>query len=106
MGIGPIEIQGSIGRTQDFAQLRHLEENKAQTEQAQITHNTQREVENKANTVKRGDDASKDQRKFDAREKGSNEYHGDGGQNKNKKSDTADGKVFIKGQMSTFDVKI
>lgn len=106
MAIGPIEIQGTIGRTQDFAQIRHHEENRGLTEQAHITQNNQREVENKASTVRRGDDTSNAQNQFDARDKGSNEYRGDGGKDRNKKSQTIDGKVFIKRQSSSFDIKI
>ena len=106
MGIGPIEIQGSISRTQDFAQLRHNEEHRGNSEQVIISHDNQRQVENKLNTVKRGENTSKDQGHFDAREKGSNEYHGDGGNERNKKSDSRDGKVFIKGPTSSIDIKI
>lgn len=106
MGIGPIEIQGSISRTQDFASIRLNEDNKGAHLQVQITQSNQKETDEKVNTVKRGDDVSKDQKSFDAREKGSNEYHGDGGQARNEKTVTGDGKVIIKGMDSSFDIKI
>lgn len=106
MAIGPIEIQGSISRTQDYAQIRHNEENKGFTEQTVISHNNHRETEAKLNTVRRGEDTSKEEGKYDAREKGNNEYHGDGGKDRNKKTVTTDGKVFVKGSSSSFDIKI
>lgn len=106
MAIGPIEIQGSISRTQDYAQLRHNEENRGHTEQTVISQNNQREVESRLNTVRRSEDTSKGDGKSDAREKGSNEYHGDGGKDRNKKTVTTDGKVFVKGSSSSFDIKI
>ena len=38
----------------------------------------------------------KQEKKFDAKEKGSNEYHGDGGKDRRQKRDE-DGKVLLKG---------
>lgn len=105
MAIGPIEIQGAISRTQDFAQIRHNEENKGHVDQTNIAQNTSKEVETKAFSVNRGDDVSDYQKQFDAREKGSNEYHGDGGKHRNDNK-KGDGKVIVKGISSGFDVKI
>lgn len=106
MAIGFVEIQGSITRTQDYAQIRHNEENKDHSEQLHLSNTTQKDADVKANTVERREDVSQDPRKFDAREKGSNEYHGDGGKDRNKKTVTTDGKVFVKNQNSSFDIKI
>ena len=105
MGIGPLELQGAISRTQDFAQMRHTEDTKVIADQSVTVINHNKEVENKSSTVERGDDASNNLRKFDASEKGDNEYQGDGGQKKKNKKDS-DGKVLIKGAGGGFDIRI
>ena len=49
-------------------------------------------------------DANNRQKGFDSRDKGSNEYSGDGGRNRKKKEENPDGKVIPK--YSGFDMKI
>lgn len=106
MGIGPIELQGAISRTTDFATIRHNEENKAVVDQANVVTNAQKQEEEKSTTVTRSDETSNYQRKFDAKEKGDNEYEGDGGSKKRSKGDNKDGKVVVKGLESSFDIRI
>lgn len=106
MAIGPIEIQGAITRTQDYSQIRHNEINKGQVDQSLIATATQKSVETKASAVNAGDDVTNFQKQFDARDKGSNEYNGDGGQNRKQSKQQTDGRVFVKGSNSTFDIKI
>ena len=54
----------------------------------------------------RGDKSEYQNKKFDAKEKGSNEYTGDGGRRgKKKEKQEADGKVLLKG-IGNFDVSM
>lgn len=103
MGIGPLELQGSISRVQDFAILKQNDDNKSAIVQSSIIGTVQKEVEEKTVQVRRGDDVSNNQRRFDAKEKGSNEYYGDGGK-KNKNGQEADGSVNLKGRSKVKEV--
>lgn len=108
MAIGPIELQGSITRLQDFAIQKHNEDGRVVSDQATVVANEKKETENKAVSVNRSDDTQNEQRKFDAREKGSNEYFGNGGdqRKKDEKGKEKEGMVLIKGQHQSFDIRI
>lgn len=102
-----MEISGALSRVTDFATIRQNEENKGQVDQANFVSKFQKEVINRGNTVKRGNDVNNDQKKFDAKEKGSNEYYGDGGKRRNgSPAGSKDGKVSVKGYTSSFDIRI
>ncbi|MBD5533358.1 MAG: hypothetical protein HDQ98_14370 [Lachnospiraceae bacterium] len=106
MTITPLEQFGTIGRTQDFSIMKHQEDMKASNEQANIQIQVEKQADEKLNQVRSADDAQLNEKKFDAKEKGSNEYAGDGGQARKKKSDKqVDGKVILKSTQS-FDMKI
>lgn len=90
----------------DFASVKHNEDNKVFVDQTNITGQVNKQVENRLNTVQKGDDTSNEQKKFDAREKGSNEYAGDGGRKKEKKETGAEERVIFKGATSSFDIRI
>ncbi|MCR4727414.1 MAG: hypothetical protein K5796_02010 [Lachnospiraceae bacterium] len=105
MGIGPLELSGAISRTQDFAVIKQHEDNKGAVDQANIMQSARKEEEEKANYVNVTDEVSNYNKKFDAKEKGNNEYHGDGGKHREKQPEHEDGKVTIKRE-STFDIRI
>ncbi len=104
MGLGPIELNGVISRTQDFSTIKHNEDNKGMMDQQVFQNTFEKALDVKHTQVIRQDDIRKEERKFDAREKGDNEYRGDGGRQK-KKEENAGGKVIVKGRQS-FDIKI
>ncbi|MCQ2519327.1 MAG: hypothetical protein MJ107_02225 [Lachnospiraceae bacterium] len=105
MAIGPIEIQGSITRLQDFAIQRQNEDAKVVSDQTQVAADVKKETENRSSSVSRSDETENNQNKFDAREKGSNEYTRN--DNKKKKDEKEkEGKVLIKNQTASFDIRI
>ncbi len=110
MGLGPMEISGGMSRVNDYAQLKQVQDNKGLVDQANFAGQFKKEVETRTETVKRGDDTSNNQKKFDAKEKGSNEYAGDGGKRREdeKESDklSLQGRVIVKGATSSFDIRI
>lgn len=106
MGLSPIELSGGIQRVQDYAALKHNEDNKGHVDQTNFQGQFHKQVEDRSNTVERGNAAGNDQKKFDAKEKGSNEYYGDGGKRKDEKNGKKDGVVRPKGSTSTFDIRI
>lgn len=103
MAIGFVELQGQITRAQDFTTVKHNEDTKGLVDQSNFGQQMTRQVERQAQRVNEKEKSENRQKKFDAREKGSNEYHGDGGRNRKKREKEADGKVLLKG-VSTFDV--
>lgn len=103
MAIGAIEL-ATIARSQDYAAIKHNENNKVITDQSNIVNHMNKEVENKTKQVHESDNTDWQKKKFDAKEKGNGQYEGgEGNKRQNKKQE--DGKVLIKGQGS-FDIKI
>lgn len=102
MAFGVMEI-ATIGRTQDYTAIKHNEDNKAMVDQTNLGQQAQRTEEQKASTVVDSQNADWHNKKQDARDKGSNEYAGDGGRKRrqNEKTD----RVVVKGQ-GGFDMKI
>ena len=108
MGLGPIELNVSVSRAQDFAAIRHNEEHKGMLDQANFSQTFKSETEEKSSTVEKANDVSNYQKQFDAKEKGNGEYHGDGGQHRHKDHDEEkdDGKVVKKTFGQSFDIRI
>lgn len=104
MAIGFVEMQGQITRAQDFTTVKHNEDTKGLVDQSNFGQQMTKQVERQTQRVNQRDKAENRQKKFDAKEKGSNEYHGDGGRSrKQQQKQENDGKVLLKG-VSTFDV--
>ena len=104
MALGPVELNGVISRTQDYSTIKHNEDNKGVVNQHNFQSQFEKTIDIKHTQVIKGDDIRKEDRKFDAKEKGDNEYYRNGGRQK-KKEEKADGKVTVKGSRS-FDIKI
>lgn len=96
-----IEI-AAIPRVQDFTTIKQQEDNKAALAQMNLSNQSDKEIQNRAGQVSQTQEVIWQQKKFDAKEKGSNEYKGEGGKRRNAKP-TA--QVVVKGQQG-FDVKI
>lgn len=103
MAMGAIEL-GTIARSQDYTTIKQNEDNKNVAQQNVLVQDMQKEDLQKTKQVNQSDDTQWQQKKFDAREKGSNSYEGDGG-SKRKKEKEPDGKVILKGR-GGFDIKI
>lgn len=101
MGFG-MEI-AAITRQQDFTSIKHNEDNKSVLNQSQLGIKAEKENERKARDVNTADNADWNNQRPDAREKGKNEYTGDGGQNRKQNSKVE--KVLVKGY-GGFDIKI
>lgn len=102
MAFGVMDI-AVAGRTQDYTAIKHNEDNKALMDQTNLGQQAQRTEEQRATTVVDRQNADWHNKRQDAREKGSNEYAGDGGKKRrqNEKTD----KVIVKGQ-GGFDIKV
>ncbi|MBD5454588.1 MAG: hypothetical protein HDR30_09800 [Lachnospiraceae bacterium] len=106
MAIGQIEIQGQITRAHDMTTYKHHEDTKGMVEQANVGVQFAKHVEAQLAKVNRGEQTEYQNKKFDAKEKGSNEYSGDGGRRKKKENEKeTDGKVILKG-IGNFDISL
>lgn len=105
MGIGPLELSGIMSRTQDFATIKQQEDNRNIVNHQNFANQLNKQVNSKVNTVERGNDTNNDQKKFDAKEKGSNEYNGDGGKRRNDQKKN-EGVVVKRNVTSSFDIRI
>lgn len=101
MAINPIDI-ASVTRSQDYSIIKHNEDNKGVEQQSVLVRQNQKDVQQKAREVKRQDQAQWHEKGFDPREKGNNEYHGDGG--KDRKKEKKD-QMIVNGHRG-FDIKI
>lgn len=99
MAIGFVEMQGQITRAQDFTSIKHNDDNKGMVEQANFGQQMTKQIEKQVKRVNEGKQPEYHERKFDAKDKGSNEYRGDGGQSRREKKEEnpePDGKVIMK----------
>lgn len=104
MAISPILFNGSVSRMQDVTPIKQNEDMKGMVDQANFQDTFHKQIDHKLSQVHQSDNAENRQRKFDAKEKGDNEYRGDGGK-KRRQEETPDGKVIAK-LRGGFDIKI
>lgn len=104
MAISPILLNGSVTRMQDITQVKQNEDMKGMVDQTNFQNTFHKEIDHKLNQVHQSDNADNHQKKFDAREKGDNEYSGDGGKRR-QQNKRQDGNVIAKSQ-GGFDIKI
>ncbi len=101
MAFGAFEIT-TVTRAQDYTTMKHNEDNKAMMDQSNIGQTIRKDVERRPKEVRESDDVGRQNKKFDARDKGDNEYSGDGG--KRRKQETTE-QVIVNGHRG-FDIKI
>jgi hypothetical protein len=103
MAISPILLNGSIQQTDNVLhnQLKQVE--KGMVDQGNIQVQTTKKEQEVARKVVNTEETILKEERHDAKEKGHNEYHGDGGINR--KRSKGDGKVVKKSE-GGFDMKI
>lgn len=104
MAIGPVTLNGTVSRAQDMSIIKHNEDAKGMTDQSNFQMQLKKEVNEHLTKVRHADNSEMEKKKHDAKEKGKNEYAGDGGRNR-KQEEKKDGKVIVRGH-SSFDIKI
>jgi len=102
MAFGAIELT-TISRSQDFSPIKQNEDNKGFMDQSNIGQHIQKDIQQRAREVRTGDNTEWHNRNFDAKDKGSNEYQGDGGRRNNRENKKE--QVIVKGHQG-FDIKI
>lgn len=102
MAFSAIELT-TISRSQDYTTIKQHEDSKPLIDQNHIGQQIQKDTMQRAREVRSSDNSDWHNKKPDAREKGSSEYHGDGGRNRRRRDD-ADSSVS--GRPGGFDIKI
>lgn len=106
MAISPFELSGAFTRTQDYTVFKHNDDVKPTVNQAVFQNAMDKQVEKQLNRVRQSDETDTYQRKQDAKEKGKNEYQGDGGSRRPRgQQDGEDGKVVRK-ERARFDYSV
>lgn len=102
MAFGAIEI-ATIARTQDFTTIKHNEDSKGPMMQNMAGQKVQKDTTQKVRQVNKKDETAWQNKKFDAKEKGSNAYQGDGGK---KRKGNPQETIIRKGSLGGFDIKV
>ncbi|EOS21793.1 hypothetical protein C806_03934 [Lachnospiraceae bacterium 3-1] len=104
MSIRPVEFSGVVQRSQDVSTVKQNEDNKSALQQQNVQTQFAKDTTHHMQQVTHANDSDNSQKKFDAREKGSNEY--EDRRNKKKKAEEKNsGKVSVK-TTGGFDMKI
>ena len=104
MAIRPVEMQGMVQRSQDVTSIKANQDNKSNVDQTNIFVGHQKELQQKQENVIKKENVDYNDQKYDAKEKGKNEYESNQ-QNQRKKNEEEDGKVVLK-KNTAFDVRI
>ena len=102
MALGAIEFT-TISRAQEYTAIKQNEDNKGFVDQANISQYVQKEQKHRTNQVNSQDETNWHTRQFDAKEKGDNEYEGNGVRKRQKKETHE--QVVVKTHKG-FDMKI
>ena len=105
MIVRPVVMQGTVLNSQNMTSIKHGEDVKPAVEQANIAATNQKEVQQKSENVIRKDGVDKNNEKFDAKEKGKNEYYSVKVKKKKKENIQSEEKVLLKSS-GMFDIKI
>ncbi|MCI9447045.1 MAG: hypothetical protein HFH36_06565 [Lachnospiraceae bacterium] len=105
MSIRPVEFSGVVQRSQDISSLKQNEDNKPMLQQQNVQTQFAKDTAQHMHQVNQANDSDNPEQKFDAREKGSNEYENLRRQKKKKKEDNS-GKASAKTPTRGFDMKV
>ena len=103
MAFGSIEFT-TISRAQDYSSVKQNEDNHSALQQNLIGTQNEKTQMRRMRDVNEADNSRWTNEKFDARDKGKQQYQGDGGKNRQKKETVKD-RVLPK-QRTGFDMKI
>ncbi|EOT26012.1 hypothetical protein C805_01984 [Eubacterium sp. 14-2] len=104
MSIRPVEFSGVVQRSQDISTVKQNEDNKSMLQQQNVQTQFAKDTVHHMQQVTHANDSDNPKKKFDAREKGSNEY--EDRRNKKKRAEEKNsGKVSVK-TTGGFDMKI
>lgn len=110
MSIRPVVLNGMIQRTQDVGNLKQQEDNKPIVQQHNIEIQQEKQEDRLTHRVQYAGEKENEGYRYDAKEKGNNAYEENQKKKRSKQNgdeeQSKDGKVILKGQGSSFDMKI
>lgn len=101
-GVSPIELNGMVGRTQDFSAIKQNDDLKPVVDVSNSQMQVEKNVEHKASSVEQGQKTDTDGENSGG-SKGS--YAGDGGRRRKKNDVPEGGKMLVKSR-GGFDIQI
>lgn len=104
MSVGPVTLNGMIQRTQDVGVVKQQEETKPFVDQQNIQTHIKTQEQRVLQQVNHAEDTENPEKRYDAKEKGSNEY--EGRQKKKQKKKENEGRIVSKQESRHFDIKI
>ena len=104
MSVRPIDF-AMLQRMNEVSQIKQNEISKPMIDQINIKSQFTKETNAKSEEVVKKEDLENRQKKFDAKEKGNNNYFGSESSKNDNEEDESEGRVHIKGQKG-FDIKI
>ncbi len=107
MAVGPVTLNGVIPRAHDVGSIKQQEDNKPMLDQHQIQTHMKTQENRRLKQVNHADDTEQHQKKYDAKEKGSNEYKGQQDTRKKpKEKNNNREKAIFQQEGGRFDMKI
>lgn len=107
MTIRPVVLGGMIQRTDDVGVMKHQEDSKPVVDQQNIQTQVQKEEKQKREQVKDAENSEMMDEKYDAKEKGKNQYRRAKSNKQKAPNHTfAEEGVIAKGKSGSFDIKI
>lgn len=111
MTIRPVVLNGMIQRTQDIGNIKQQEDNKPVVQQQNISIQHEKREDALAHQVQNTEEKENQGYRYDAKEKGNNQYEGNGSKKRKRRKESEeelnmDGKVILKSYGSSFDIKI
>lgn len=105
MAVGPVTLNGMIPRTQDIGVIKQHEDSKPMIDQQNIQSQIKMQENRQLKQVNHADDTEQHEKRYDAKEKGSNEYKGQ--QKKKKKPEgKQESQASYTWEGGRFDMKI
>ncbi|MCT4688255.1 hypothetical protein [Vallitalea sp.] len=105
MSIRPLDMQVMLPKTQEIANIKHLDQQKANINQHNIAHSMNSKVENETKNVVKSNENEKAYSRSDAKEKGNNKYQNNKKKKDNKKEGSNKGKKNYVGR-TKIDIRI
>lgn len=103
MALNPIEITGTVNRANDMYHMRNQHENRMFNDNSVPLNTVEKKADDQSKKIVKSDNADLMNKKFDAKEKGSNQYFNN--RNNKNNQDKEDG-VVIKKNTQGFDISI
>ncbi len=106
MAVGPLTLNGMIPRTQDIGVIKQQEDSKPMIDQQNIQSQMKTQETRQLKQVNHADDTEQHEKRYDAKEKGSNEYRGQQQKKKKKLEEEKNSRPSYTWEGGRFDMKI